>query len=147
MLSIKRYFKIFFRISIVVALIAAVIDANKVRERHVSEVFKVLELEMKMDCAVGLPEGLLARIRNLYGNYDVAQYCGPGTDGETYIVADYELDQHRAGDFMRRFDYRAFHPIVDWKSNLTVFIFVFLAINLIGACLYLFFLLGKWIFK
>jgi hypothetical protein len=143
----RRYFRIIFRLSSVVALIAAAVDANTIRKRSVEETYRVLFLEMKMDCAVQLTKDQLASVRNEYGNYDIARYCGAGEDGITYFVADYELEDHRNGIFVSRFDMREFRPFVDWESNLVMFALSFLLFNFLGACLYLFFVLVKWIFK
>jgi hypothetical protein len=146
-MTTRRYFRIIFRLSIVVALIAAAVDANTIRKRYVEETIKVLDLERKMDCAVRLTKDQLADVRNEYGLYDIARYCGAGSDVLTYFVADYELEDHSNGIFVSRNDMREYSPFVDWESNLVMFAVSFLLFNFLGACLYLLFVLGKWIFK
>ncbi len=143
----RRYFRIIFRLSLVVAFIAAVVDASNIRKKYIDEAKYLWDLEFKMDCAVRLTKDQLANVRNEYGLYDIARYCGAGSDGLTYFVADYELEDHRNGIFVSRNDMREYSPFVDWESNLVMFALSFLLFNFLGACLYLLFVLGKWIFK
>lgn len=143
----RRYFRIIIRLSIVVGLIAAVVDASNIRKKYSDQVKYLLDLEWKMDCAVRLTKDQLANVRNVNGLYDIAQYCGAGSDGLTYFVADYELEDHSNGILVSRNDMREYSPFVDWESNLVMFALSFLLFNILGACLYLLFVLVKWIFK
>lgn len=154
MIAVPRYFKVFFRLSIVFALVAAAIDANNILQSYLSEARQQSEFACKerstFDCAIRLTDAQLAEVRNEYGLYDVAVYgCGLGSDGKTYFVSDEELAQYRNGIFFATNISEEYFlsSRMNFGSNLAVLLIVFLAVNLLGVILYLTFSLIKWIFK
>ncbi len=155
-MTTQRYFKIVFRLSIVIGVIAALVDANNIRQNYFTERAERYDLvvtsQRTFDCASKLNEAQLSAVRNEYGFYDVAIYgcgIGEGVGGKTFFVSDDELESHRNGNFeLTNGEYLdPVGSITCWESNLSVLAFAFFALNLLGTGLYFLFLLGKWIFK
>lgn len=153
-MTTQRYFKIFFRLSIVVGVIAGLVDANNIRQNYVVDRLERLELVMAaqraFECALTLKDVQLDQIRNESGLYDVAAYgCGVGIDGKTYFISDEELAQHKNGTyFLTNGDFLEPNgSITDWRSNIATFGIALVALNLIAVGVYLLFILSKWIFK
>jgi hypothetical protein len=153
MVSASRYFRVIFKISIVMAIIAATFDAISTRQNYLSELERHQKLteddqafRIIFDCAIRLTDQQLEYLRNDYGNYDVARLgCGIGDDGKTFFVSDSELASHKAGTFLPLRDFVTVS--VDLNSILITLLAVLTAVNAIGAILYLSFLLFNWIFK
>jgi hypothetical protein len=154
MLTPNRYFRIFFKLSIVCGLIFSAFDAYSTRQKYLKEMAdRYVESELTkrvFDCAARLSDEQMSLLRNEYGNYDVARVgCGVGTDGVTYIISDDELYRHRNGSYYATNGETLYasDPNDYWQSFLVVFSATFASLNLFAGALYFVVLLTKWILQ
>lgn len=132
----------FFRLSLVVAVIATSIDSFKIYDRWTDESVARQLAIATMDCAIKLPRERIESTINEFGLFDVASLgCGAGSDGVHFWVRDEELQQHREGKYFSPLSHRP----SEFLSVLMTFAAYFVVVNLIGIALVAMFGIGRWI--
>lgn len=144
-LTTARYFRIVFRLSIVVAIVSATVTAYQGYEAWQSEHQGYERTVRIMNCAIRLSPEQLASKKNEFGLMDVAPVCGVGSDGKTFWVSEQELEDHRNDMHMEALDFRP--PVFDVMRVSTMFFIAFVVVNLIGILLLAAHRTFRWVFK
>ena len=131
--SPKRILGITFRLSLVVGLIAAGVDAYRVNAHYSEANVEYRQTAARMDCAIKVPVEQLRDVKTDYELYDLSKFCAPKEFGGYFLVREEELSAHRRGEFMKDNDYRGRR--FNWQSTGTAFITYAAFINIIGLIL------------
>lgn len=145
MITEKQALGIVFRLSIVVAVGYAMVDAYHTYSLWNREQLSFARGKAVMECAAKLPEDWIKSNANNVGNVDVAPLCGAGEDGQTFFTNATEINQFRAGGYESM--------VTTWQKPFDViktgiaFTFAFIAINLLGLLLIGCYQVARWVFK
>ena len=138
----KRFLAIFFRLSLIVALIATTVDTFEIYKRWADESVDRQFATATMDCAIKLPRDRVESTRNEYGFIDVAPLgCGAGSDGVHFWVSNEALQQHRVGKYFSPL----FHRPSEFLSVLITFAQYFFVVNFLGIFLVGALRVARWI--
>lgn len=140
----RRFLQLVLRLSLVVAITAAVYDQFTIYTTAVDQQREYREAERVYSCAVRLSKEVLEKYRSGLGNYDVGRACSSTfrRDG-SFIVSGDELDQFRQGrPITEIFKPREWY---DLNRFLWVLLLTALITNLVGIVALGCYLLVKWV--
>lgn len=145
MITERQMLGIVFRLSIVVAVGYAMVDAYQTYSLWDREQLSFARSKAVMECAAKLPEDWLTNNANNVGNVDVAALCGAGDDGKTFFTNVSEINQFRSGGYESMVT--LWRKPFDATKTSIAFAFAFFAINLLGLLLVGCYRVSRWVLK
>jgi hypothetical protein len=141
----KRYRLIIVRLSLVVGVMAALVDASKVLNYWWEQQQWIQERTVSMNCAARHSNEDLERVRvspSIEGLYDISQLgCGYGVEGVDFYVSREDLDLHKEGKYVQPNSF----PKVDLQSNALSFVAYLLLVNFIGLMVFGAYKVLRWV--
>ncbi len=141
----RRYFFIVARLSVVLGIVAASVNAYQVLDYWWNEEQSIQRQTMSMNCALRYSDRDLERVRfspNTTDLFDISRLgCGYGIDGKTFLVRREELNLHREGKLLQPNAY----PKIDLRQNFLAFLAYAALVNLLGLFVYGAYRVLRWV--